>query len=98
MSDMQYHKIDQPNPSLAAQGDQDYSTSTFDSLGDDMMETILENINNTPIGRVLKRISELPEIRKGKVLRLRRQLTEGNYDVSDRLDSALDKVLEDLMI
>ena len=60
------------------------------------MEAILENITSTPIGRVLKRISSLPEIRKGKVLNLRRQITEGKYDVSDRLDRVMDRVLEDL--
>lgn len=65
--------------------------------GDEMMEAILDNIHATPIGRVLKRISSLPEIRKGKVLNLRRQITDGTYDVSDRLDEVLDTVLEDLM-
>ena len=65
--------------------------------GDEVMEAILENIHATPIGRVLQRISTLPEIRKGKVLNLRRQITEGTYDVSDRLDNALDRVLEDLI-
>ncbi len=60
------------------------------------MEQILDNINNTPLGQVLKKIAMLPEIRKEKVLRVRRQLTEGKYDLSTRLDVALDKVLEDL--
>ncbi len=61
-----------------------------------VMENILENINTTPIGQVLKRIASLPEIRKKKVLDVRQQLTEGQYDLNDRLDTALDKVLEDL--
>ncbi len=60
------------------------------------MEQILENINNTPLGQVLKRIASLPEVRREKVLRIRQQLTEGKYDLSTRLDVALDKVLEDL--
>ncbi len=71
--------------------------SAFTQDGDEVMEAILENIHATPIGRVLKRISTLPEIRKGKVLNMRRQITAGTYDVSDRLDQALDRVLEDLM-
>ncbi|UCG48143.1 MAG: flagellar biosynthesis anti-sigma factor FlgM [Phycisphaerales bacterium] len=69
------------------------------SLGshDDLtMEQILENINATPIGQVLKRIASLPEVRKEKVLNVRRQLTEGKYDINERLDVALDRVLEDL--
>jgi hypothetical protein len=61
-----------------------------------IMEQILENLNTTPIGKVLKRIALLPEVRKKKVLDVRRQLTEGKYDLSSRLDVALDKVLEDL--
>jgi len=63
---------------------------------DSIMEQILENINTTPIGQVLKKIASLPEVRKEKVLDVRRQLTEGKYDLNERLDFALDKVLEDL--
>jgi hypothetical protein len=62
-----------------------------------IMEQILENIQNTPLGQVLKRIAALPEVRRQKVLRLRRQITAGRYDLTDRLDEALDKVLEDLI-
>ncbi len=61
------------------------------------MEQILENIHNTPLGQVLKRIASLPEVRREKVLQLRRQITEGRYDLTGRLDVALDKVLEDLI-
>ncbi|MHC4556192.1 MAG: hypothetical protein ACYTFW_08485 [Planctomycetota bacterium] len=45
---------------------------------------------------MLKRIASLPEIRKEKVLDVRRQLTEGKYDLNERLEIALDKVLENL--
>ena len=61
-----------------------------------VMEQILESIDATPIGRVLKQIASLPEIRREKILRLRRQITEGRYNVKERLDLALEKVLEDL--
>ena len=61
-----------------------------------LMEQILENINNTPIGQVLKKIALLPEVRKEKVLDVRWQLTEGKYNLNERLDIALDRVLEDL--
>jgi hypothetical protein len=59
-----------------------------------VMEQILDNINTTPIGQVLRKIASLPEVRKEKVLDVRRQLTEGKYDLDERLDVALDKVLE----
>jgi len=61
-----------------------------------LMEQILDNINTTPIGQVLKRIASLPEVRREKVLRVRRQLNQGRYDLNERLDIVLDKVLEDL--
>ena len=61
-----------------------------------VMEQILENIHNTPLGRVLKRIASLPEIRREKVLRVRQEITEGRYDLTGRLDLVLDKVLEEL--
>jgi hypothetical protein len=63
---------------------------------DSVMEQILDNIRNTPLGIVLKRIASLPEVRQQKVLRVRRQITQGRYDVTERLDMALEKVLEDL--
>lgn len=63
---------------------------------DVMMEQILNNINTTPIGQVLRKIASLPEVRKEKVLDVRRQLTEGKYNLDERLDVALDKVLENL--
>ena len=75
------------------------SESTEDTLSldvDILMEKILENINSTPIGQVLKQIASLPEVRQEKVLGIREQITAGQYDVSDRLDLAVDKVLEDL--
>jgi len=62
-----------------------------------IMEQILDNVQNTPLGQVLKTIASLPEVRQQKVLRLRRQITEGRYDLTGRLDMALDKVLEDLI-
>ena len=62
-----------------------------------IMEQILENINSTPIGQVLEKIASLPEVRMKKVLNVRRQLTEGKYNLNERLDVALDKVLDDLI-
>ncbi len=61
-----------------------------------LMEQILENINTTPIGKVLKKIATLPEVRKEKVLDLRQRLGKGDYQLNERLDVALDRVLEDL--
>ena len=62
--------------------------------GDVLMERILERMNTTPQEEVLKRIASLPDIRRGKVLRIRRQVTDGTYQVAGRLDEAIDRVLE----
>jgi hypothetical protein len=70
-----------------------------DSLAPDkdlVMEQILENLNTTPLGQVLKKIASLPEGRQEKVINVRRQLTEGKYALNEHLDVALDRVLEDL--
>jgi hypothetical protein len=75
------------------------SESVFDGLTADddlLMEQILDNMNSTPIGQVLKQIASLPDNRRQKVLRVRRQLTEGRYDLNEHLDVALEKVLDDL--
>ena len=79
------------------QGRQIDSANEAMAPGEDVtMEQILDNINNTSLGQVLKRIASLPDVRREKILRVRRQLTEGKYDLSTRLNVALDKVLEDL--
>jgi len=64
--------------------------------GDTLMERILENMNTTPQEELLKRIASLPRTRQGIVLDIRRQLTEGTYEVADRLNRAMDRVLEAL--
>lgn len=77
------------------------SEPVFDDLiADDdlLMEQILDNMNGTPLGQVLKKIAVMPEVRKQKVLKVRRQLTEGRYNLTERLDLALEKVLDDLKI
>ena len=85
------------NNRLKYQKEQDPSVENSSAQDEDaMMETILENLSTTPMGQVLKRISSLPEIRKDKVLNVRRQLTDGKYDLNERLNIAMDKVLEDL--
>jgi negative regulator of flagellin synthesis FlgM len=60
------------------------------------MEDILKNITSTPLGEVLRKIASLPEVRQEKILDVRRQLTEGKYNLNERLNIALDKILEDL--
>jgi hypothetical protein len=60
------------------------------------MEQILENLNHTPLGQVLKRIASMPEVRRKKVLEVRRSLSKGLYELNGRLDRVLERVFEDL--
>ena len=78
-----------------AGGDSNNQKLSLDA--DLLMEQILENINTTPLGNVLKKIASLPEVRQEKILDVRRQLTEGRYDLNRRLDNVLERVLEDLI-
>jgi anti-sigma28 factor (negative regulator of flagellin synthesis) len=64
---------------------------------DGLMEQILEDLSTMPQEEVLEKIASLPRTRQRKVLDIRRQLTEGTYKVPDRLDWAIDRVLEDCM-
>jgi hypothetical protein len=93
MSDFDFTSI---GPDESYDGDSAASNNQLDAEKDLLMEQILTNLNNTPIGQVLKKIATLPEVRQEKVLNLRRQLTKGEYDLNERLDVALDKVLEEL--
>ena len=61
---------------------------------DGLMEQILVNMSSTPWEGVLKRIACSPHIRRGKVLSICRQIAEGTYEIQDRLDGAMDGVLE----
>ena len=69
----------------------------LDASRDMLAEELLHNINTTPIGRLLKQIAEMPEIRQEKVSNVRNQLKRGEYDMNERLDLALDRVLEELI-
>jgi anti-sigma28 factor (negative regulator of flagellin synthesis) len=62
--------------------------------GDVFMERVIESMNTTPQEEVLKRIASLPDIRRGKVLSIRRHIADGTYEVADRLYRAIDRVLE----
>ena len=77
--------------SRKARNDQGFDTS---SHGDVLMEQIHEDLSTMPQEGVLKRIASLPDTRRDKVLDIRRQLMEGTYEVADRLDKAIDRVLE----
>lgn len=53
--------------------------------------------NATPLGKLLEMIGSLPEIRQEKVFNVRDRLSTESYDLDGPLDSAIDKVLEELL-
>jgi anti-sigma28 factor (negative regulator of flagellin synthesis) len=60
-------------------------------------DEFFDNINSTPLGRLLKLIATMPEIRHQKVTEVRTQISDGQYDINHNLDEALDRVLEELI-
>jgi hypothetical protein len=60
------------------------------------MERLLENIKSRPWEQVVKGVATVPEIRRGKVLNIRRQIVQGLYNLEDRLERATDRVLEEI--
>ena len=70
----------------------------LDAGRDVLAEKLLNNINTTPIGRLLKQIAALPEVRRDKVANVRNQLNRGEYNLNEHLDLALDRVLEELIM
>ncbi len=53
--------------------------------------------NTTPLGQLLEMIGSLPEIRQEKVFNIRDRIDSEEYDLDGPLDSAIDKVLEELL-
>ena len=60
-------------------------------------DEFFDNINSTPLGKLLKLIATMPEIRQQKVSELRTSINDGQYDINHNLDEALDRVLEELI-
>ena len=60
------------------------------------IEDILDNLNSTPLGQVLQRIASMPDVRCEKVLEVRQSISKGQYELNERLDRVLERVLEDL--
>ena len=54
-----------------------------------------DKVEISRIALYLQRISELPDIRQGKVAGIRQVLAEGRYDIDEKLSIALDRLLEE---
>ncbi len=60
-------------------------------------EELLQAGTKTPLGQLLEKIAELPEVRFEKVLSVRRQICRGQYKLDEKLNATIDKMLEELL-
>ncbi|MBC8377878.1 MAG: hypothetical protein H8E62_01755 [Planctomycetes bacterium] len=81
---------------LLAQRDRMLSETTADS--DFIADSLMDSIYESPLGRLLKVISTLPEVRYEKVEHARNIIDQPEDELDSRMEMALDKVLEDLLI
>ncbi len=82
--------------SLLAQRDRMLAENQVDS--DFIAESLLDTIYASPLGSLLRIISTLPEVRYEKVEHARRIMDQPEDELDSRMDMALDKVLEELLI
>ena len=55
-----------------------------------------DHVEISPLGQMLDGISRLPEIRHEKVEEIRRQIAAGTYETPEKLDVALDRLLDEM--
>jgi negative regulator of flagellin synthesis FlgM len=56
-----------------------------------------DHVEISPLGQMLDNIGQLPEIRQEKVDEIRRQISAGSYESAEKLEVALDRLLEELL-
>ena len=79
------HAINTPHaPRVDATQQQLHSGATIDTV--DISET----------GRLLEMASQLPDVRMDRVEQLRAQIAQGGYETSDKLDLALERLLDEI--
>jgi hypothetical protein len=83
---------------MQAKREQSDRFEKFKTAQDDVLASkIMENIHNTPLGKLLGIIATLPEIRAEKVEQGRQLLRRKESDLDEQLDEAMDRVLEELL-
>ena len=55
-----------------------------------------DHVEISPLAQMLDSINGLPEIRHERVEAIRAQIAEGSYETSEKLDVALDRLLDEL--
>jgi negative regulator of flagellin synthesis FlgM len=54
-----------------------------------------DHVEISPLGQMLDGISQLPEIRHERVEEIRRQIAAGSYETPEKLELALDRLLDE---
>lgn len=60
-------------------------------------EDVFEEVDTSPLSHLLAIIGSLPEIRQEKVFHARDNMNHDLYETDGTLDTAIDKVLEELL-
>ncbi len=76
--------------SLAATSAQVASRSTASTDRSDRVEV-------SAAARLLSRLGDLPEVREDLVARVRGEIEDGSYDTDDKIDAAINSLLEDVV-
>lgn len=58
--------------------------------------TPTDEVQISSMGQLLGRLSEMPDIRAGRVAELRSAILEGRYESDDKLSLALDNLLDEI--
>ena len=58
--------------------------------------TPTDEVQISSMGQLLGRLSEMPDIRAGRVAELRSAILEGRYETEDKLSAALDSLLDEI--
>jgi negative regulator of flagellin synthesis FlgM len=56
-----------------------------------------DHVEISPLGQMLDGISRLPDIRHEKVEEIRQQIASGAYETPEKLELALDRMLDEMM-
>lgn len=65
---------------------------------DQLVEKLFDSMQSSPLGKLLKVISTLPEVRTEKVEHARRHIEQPEDCWDTKMDIAVDRVLEELIV
>ena len=57
---------------------------------------IADEVNISEAARLVEQVQQLPDIREDRVDAVRRQIAEGTYETSDKLNAAVERLLDEI--